>query len=135
MRRLVAIAGLWLVSAFGVAAHGALAVGQKTADGMPIALTANVPSAEQAKARALRLCGRALAATERARRVACRVEALFENQCAAVASDKLQTNIGWAVGGTKEEAFAIAKAKCEGAADSGVRCLHYLSECDISARP
>jgi len=135
MRRLVMVAGLWSMLVFDVTAHGAFAVGQNRGEGMPLALTVNWPTAEQAKARALRLCGRALAATERARRASCRIEALFENQCAVVASDKHQNNIGWGVGRTKEEAFSIAKAKCEGTPDRQVKCLHYISECDTGAGP
>ena len=136
MRYVAATAGLLLILSQinGAAAHGALAVGETTTDGTPVALVVNKTTADEANARALRLCQRALATTERTRRTACRIEASFENQCAVVASDKMETHIGWALGQTKADAFSAAKVKCEGAPENRVACVEYISDCDNSGR-
>ena len=104
-------------------------------DGVSVGVSWNFDTRAEADSQAVSQC-RAFEEAGEAARSQCRVAATIDNQCVAVAVDPEPGTfgLGWAMGGTSQQAEAGALAKCRSAsaADRAKFCSIIESRCDTT---
>ena len=123
------------------AAEGALAVGLPSdvaGEGFAYGFALDEPTAEQARAAALRDCKTEAPGVDPRAQALCAVVQTFKNQCFAVAMDPKDATpgVGWAVARDKEAAGREALARCVATAGADRRdaCEVTHSDCDGDAK-
>lgn len=130
---------LFVFSAHGVRAEGALAIGM-TADlrkGFSVGWSADFQDVAEARADVLKRC-RAQEAAPQEIRDLCRVFETFRDQCVSIALDPKdgETGTGWSVADTREIAEREALAACRNTASRNRQkeCRILTGGCDGKAK-
>ncbi len=124
-----------LIGAAPALAEGAVALGlpkDVAAEGLSTGMSSDYPRGSAGRV-ALRMC-RNIPDSPESRRRLCRVVAVFQGRCAAVAMDPRDgtPGWGWGLGATRKQAEAVALAGCRKTAgpDRQAACTISLQQCD-----